>query len=121
MKKLPNIVLFLAVCMITLLYGCGNSDIPVESQVTQTDDKPSTWMVGGNPRWKEVITGEIDAKVIRRSQKCNSWPSCRLTCLAHESYGDITFKNGKTYSIGQIRDYELIDKGQYGTLYKYNV
>ncbi len=113
MKKL-----ILTITMIIILSGCSASDSPSEKK---DDIKPSNWDPVNDLRWKRITTGEIIQKEYQRDKLCDRFPKCSNYCLAHGSYFNIIFTHGEIFSVGNIERPDLICKGQYGSLYKYNI
>lgn len=112
-KTLIGIGLLIAIIMLFLV-GCEHIDRLPE------DERPDMWNVDDHV-WEEMETGEIEDKILYRHDLCDRYPPCSENCLKHGSYFELIFTNGNRYSIGQVRRYGIIEKGRYGTLYKYDV
>lgn len=114
-KTLISIGLILA-ALVLFLTGCeeGISRLP-------EDGEPTNWDIKTDLRWKEVATGTIKEKILKRYGYCDRSPKCKKDCLKHGTYFNILFENGETYSVGQVKRYRIVVAGQYGTLYKYDI
>jgi len=94
MKKLQYIMLISTVALVSMLSGCENS-------------RPSSWSTELDTNWEVRVLGRL------REIKIVQVPS-------EDMDYQLIFYDGTTVIVGNIRDYGLIKKDQYGRLYKYS-